>query len=180
MENLRGSLLISSGALYDPNFRHTVVLIGEHGADGAVGIVLNRALSVTVEAAVPSLAHLTSPGAVLFEGGPVEPDKPVLLAEFADPDAPDIPVVGSVGFLVTGISPEVERSIDRARVFAGYSGWGPGQLEAEMARGSWILEPARPDDVFTDQPDLLWSRVLERKGPEYRQLSRMPFDPSMN
>jgi len=180
MENLRGSLLISGGALYDPNFRHTVVLIGEHGADGAVGIVLNRALNVTVEEAIPSLAHLMPPGAVLFEGGPVEPDHPVLLAEFADSCSPDIPVFGSVGFLVTDISADVERSIERARVFAGYSGWGPGQLEAEMARGSWILEPARPGDVFTDEPDLLWSRVLERKGPEYRQLSRMPFDPSMN
>ena len=86
----------------------------------------------------------------------------------------------SVGFLVGEVSPNVEPSILRARVFAGYSGWGPGQLEAEIAVDSWIIERAREDDVFTDAPDLLWSRVLERKGPEYRQLSRMPYDPSMN
>ncbi len=87
---------------------------------------------------------------------------------------------GSVGFLVGEVADDIGASIIRARVFAGYSGWGPGQLEAEMTDDSWIVDPAREDDVFTDSPDLLWSRVLERKGPEYRRMSRMPFDPSMN
>jgi putative transcriptional regulator len=92
----------------------------------------------------------------------------------------DLPVFGSVGFLIGEVSEEIRPSILRARVFAGYAGWGPGQLEAEMAADSWILEPARLEDVFNDAPELLWSRVLQRKGPEYRQLSRMPYDPSMN
>ena len=87
---------------------------------------------------------------------------------------------GSVGFLVGEVSRDIKPSILRARVFAGYSGWAPGQLEAEMAADTWIIEPAREDDVFTDAPDSLWRRVLERKGPDYRQLSRMPYDPSMN
>jgi putative transcriptional regulator len=65
-------------------------------------------------------------------------------------------------------------------VYAGYSGWGPGQLEAEMADDSWIVEPARVEDVFTDAPDLLWSSVLGRKGEPYRRLAKMPYDPSMN
>ncbi len=180
MESLRGRLLISSGGLYDPNFRHTVVLVGEHNSDGALGIVLNRALNVTVQKTLPILSHLVPPGEPLFEGGPVQPDRPVLLAEFADPELADLLVFGPVGFLVGEVSPDIESSILRARVFMGYSGWGPGQLEAEMAVDSWITEPALEDDVFTDTPDLLWSRVLERKGPEYRQLSRMPYDPSMN
>jgi putative transcriptional regulator len=85
-----------------------------------------------------------------------------------------------LGFLVGDVAADIKTSILRARVFAGYSGWAPGQLEAEMAAGTWIVETAGEDDVFTDAPDLLWSRVLERKGPEYRQLSRMPYDPSMN
>jgi putative transcriptional regulator len=89
-------------------------------------------------------------------------------------------VFGAVGFLTGELPSVVAPDIIRARVFAGYSGWGPGQLEAEMAADSWILEPAREDDVFTRTPDLLWSRVLERKGGEYRRLSRMPYDPSMN
>lgn len=78
------------------------------------------------------------------------------------------------------MSPEARSDVVRARVYAGYSGWGPGQLEEEMEADSWIVEPARPDDVFTEAPDLLWSRVLERKGPPYRRLARIPFDPSMN
>jgi putative transcriptional regulator len=180
MESLRGNLLVSSGGLYDPNFRHTVVLIGEHNEDGALGVVLNRALNVTVQKTLPTLVDLVPPDAPLFQGGPVQPASPVLLAEFARPELADILIFGSVGFLVGEVSADVEPSILRARVFAGYSGWGPGQLEAEMDVDSWIIEPARDDDVFTDAPDLLWSAVLRRKGPDYRRLSRMPYDPSMN
>lgn len=180
MKNLRGQLLISGGGLYDPNFRHTVVLIGEHGAEGAVGVVLNRPLDVTVEEAAPPLATLVGPEERLFEGGPVQPEQPVLLAEVADPGMVDLVVFGSVGFLTGDVPWDVRSGILRARVFAGYAGWGPGQLEAEMETGSWIVDPAREDDVFTDAPEQLWRRVLERKGPRYRRISRIPFDPSMN
>lgn len=180
MKSLRGRLLISGGGLYDPNFRHTVVLIGEHTAEGALGVVLNRALDVTVEEAVPELSDLVPAGEPLYEGGPVQPNSPVLLAELDRPELADIRVFESIGFVVGEISEEVQESIVRARLFAGYSGWGPGQLEGELAEDSWIIDDARREDVFTDVPDLLWSRVLERKGPEYRRLSRMPFDPSMN
>jgi putative transcriptional regulator len=180
MESIRGRLLISSGGLFDPNFRHTVVLIGEHNADGALGVVLNRALDVTVGDALPALSHLVPPDEPLFQGGPVQPTQPVLLAEFVDPEVADLLVFGSVGFVIGEVSADAGLGMIRARVFAGYSGWGPGQLEAEMDADSWIVDPARETDVFTDAPDLLWSRVLERKGPEYRRLSRMPYDPSMN
>lgn len=180
MESLRGRLLISGGGLFDPNFRHTVVLVGEHNREGALGVVLNRALDVAVEKVFPPLSDLVPPGDTLFQGGPVQPESPVLLAEFSDPTHADLLVFGSVGFLVGNVSTRVRPYIVQARVFAGYSGWGPGQLEAEMDADSWILDPARVEDVFTDEPDLLWSRVLKRKGPEYERLSRMPYDPSMN
>ncbi len=85
-----------------------------------------------------------------------------------------------MGFLVGDILDEARAAIRRARVFIGYSGWGAGQLESEMERDSWILEPALEEDVFTEAPDTLWSRVLRRKGPEFRRLSQMPYDPSMN
>ncbi|MDE0898464.1 MAG: YqgE/AlgH family protein [Longimicrobiales bacterium] len=180
MENLRGSLLISSGGLHDPNFRHTVVLVGEHNSEGSLGVVLNRTLGISVQNALPTLSDLVPPGESLFEGGPVQPGSPVLLAEFKTPESADILVFGSVGFLVGQVQSDIEPSIVRARVFAGYSGWGPGQLEAEMAAESWIIESALEDDVFTTAPDLLWSSVLKRKGPAYRQLSLTPYDPSMN
>jgi putative transcriptional regulator len=180
MESLRSQLLISSGGLYDPNFRHTVVLVGEHNDEGALGVVLNRALDVSVEKVAPPLSALLPPGELLYQGGPVQPEGLVLLAEVTELELLDIRVFGSVGFLVGDVPEDIGPNILRARVFAGYSGWGPGQLESEMAADSWIIDPAQPEDVFTDSPDLLWSRVLRRKGPEYHLLSKMPYDPSMN
>lgn len=180
MQSLKGQLLVSGGALFDPNFRHTVVLVGEHNTEGALGVVLNRPTLSKVEEAVPLLAPLVAPGEMLFQGGPVQPDQPVLLADFLDPELADLLVLGSIGFLVGDVSEESSAGIRRARVFAGYSGWGPGQLEAEMEGGAWILEPALEEDVFTLDPESLWSRVLERKGGDYRRLATMPFDPTVN
>lgn len=180
MDSLKGQLLISGGGLFDPNFRHTVVLVGEHNSEGALGVVLNRALDVTVEEVLSPLGRLVPPGTSLFQGGPVQPESPVLLAEAVHPGILDLPVFDSIGFLVGEVPADVAPNLLRTRVYAGYAGWGPGQLEAEMAADSWILDPARAEDVFTDKPELLWSRVLQRKGPDYLQLSRMPFDPSMN
>ena len=180
MESLRGSLLIPGGGLYDPNFRHTVVLIGEHGADGALGVILNRPLDMTVADTIPALEDYVGPGEVLYEGGPVQPTGPVLVAELDDPGLADLHVFGHVGFLVGDLDDDILPHIRRARAFVGYSGWAAGQLEAEMIEDSWIVDPARADDVFTEYPDLLWSQVLQRKGPEYHRMSRMPYDPTMN
>ncbi len=180
MENLCGKLLISHGGMFDPNFRHTVVLVAQHDEDGAVGVVLNRPLDVTVAEAVPALAELVGPDEPLFQGGPVEPQSGVLLAEFSHPELADVPVFDSVGFLTGDVDEDVRRGILRARIYAGYAGWGAGQLESEMAQNAWIVEPARAEDVFSDVPELLWSRVLRRKGPEYAQMAKVPFDPSMN
>ena len=180
MDSLKGQLLISSGGLYDPNFRHTVVLIGEHDAGGAVGVVLNRPTDLAVDDAVPTLSELTGPGGTVFEGGPVEPAQAVLLAELEMPGFVDMPVFDGVGFLTGEIGEEVRPFVQRARVFVGHAGWGPGQLEAEMGTDSWIVEPATADDVFTPSPDSLWYDLLERKGPPYDRIARIPFDPSMN
>lgn len=180
MGSLRGQLLVSAGGLFDPNFRHTVVLIAEHGEDGAVGVILNRPMEVSVAEAAPPLADLVEPGESLYQGGPVEPAGAVLLAEFAHPDLADVLAFGAVGFVVGEVSEVTGAAILRARIYAGHAGWGPGQLEAEMEEDAWLVEPAREEDVFTDAPELLWSRVVARMGPEYERLSKMPFDPSMN
>ncbi|MDP9343861.1 MAG: YqgE/AlgH family protein [Actinomycetota bacterium] len=179
MESLSGQLLIAGADLWDPNFRRTVVLIARHDDDGAVGVVLNRLAGATVSDAAPPLVSLVGPDEPLFLGGPVQPQAAVVLAEFEHPENVDVVAFGSIGFLVDE-DPEAVGGILRARVFAGHAGWGGGQLEAEMEEGSWILEPAVPDDVFTPDPERLWSRVLRRKGGEFRMLSTMPFDPAMN
>ena len=180
MDSLKGQLLISGGGLYDPNFRHTVVLVGEHGPEGAAGVVLTRPLEVTVEEAVPALADLVKRGDRLFEGGPVQPETAVLLAEVSDPSLLDVPVLGSVGFLTEELPSEIRERVVRARVFLGHAGWGPGQLDAELEEDSWIVEEPRAEDVFTDSPDDLWHRILRRKGPPYATMARIPFDPSVN
>ena len=111
----------------------------------------------------------------------MQPQAIVVLCDFRNPGEAAALVLGSIGFL----SGEIETAADvgslaRARVFAGYAGWGPDQLEGEIAEGSWILEPALPEDVFTKEPDALWSTVLRRKGGAFAVLALMPPDPSRN
>ena len=171
-------MLIANGNLFDPNFRQAVVLLVEHGEEGALGIVLNRPADITVADAVPALAPVVGPDEVLYLGGPVQPTAVVLLAQFDDEGVPAHPLFESVG-LVTG---EVESlgGAERARVYAGYAGWGAGQLERELEENSWIDATPSASDVFTDRPESLWTDVLSRKGGRYRLLSRMPLDPSLN
>ncbi len=180
MESLKGRLLVSAGGLFDPSFRHTVVLMGEHDLDGAVGVILNRPMDVTVEDAVAPLAALVPPRDRLFEGGPVEPTQPVVLAELDRPGLVDVPVFGSVGFLTGDIPAEVRPAVLRARVFAGHAGWAPGQLEAELEADAWVVAEPAEDDVFTGSPEDLWRRVLTRLGPPYSTMARIPFDPRTN
>jgi putative transcriptional regulator len=180
VDSLRGHLLIAGAGLWDPNFRRSVVLIGDHDDEGAVGVILNRPAPVPVSEAAPPLAGLVGPDERLFVGGPVQPQAAVVLAEFAEPERADSLVVGSIGFLPSEVDPAELGLLVRARVFAGYAGWGPGQLEAELEESSWIVEAARPGDVFAQDPSGLWSGVLRRKGEAFAVLALMPPDPSMN
>ena len=180
MQSLKGHLLIAGPALVDPNFRRTVILVGEHSADGAIGLVLNRMSGSTVDEVVPELAPLVDGTGPVHVGGPVQPSAIVVLGDFAEPERAGALVLDSVGFLPTEVDPDELGVLHRARVFAGYSGWGPGQLDGELAEGSWIVEPALPDDVFTLEPDELWSDVLRRKGGPFGVLAQMPVDPSLN
>ncbi|MBV8080550.1 MAG: YqgE/AlgH family protein [Actinobacteria bacterium] len=177
--SLRGRLLISSPALVDPNFRRTVVLVTHHDDEGAMGLVLTRPSEVRVADAVPELAGIPGADGVVRIGGPVQPEAIMALAEFEDADEALAPVVGSVGFVAADASVD-ELSIRRVRVFAGYSGWAAGQLEAELDEPSWIVADATADDAFVDDPDELWRRVLERKGGKFALIAAMPFDPRLN
>ena len=180
MEHLGGNLLIAGPGLWDPNFRRTIILIGQHDADGAVGVVLNRVADVSVAEAAPPLAELVPAGERLFLGGPVQPQSAVVLADFEQPEQAQILALGSIGFLPQEADPLSLGPIHRARVFAGFAGWGPGQLETELAESSWIVERALPADVFADRPEQLWATVLRRKGPDYELMALMPSDPSLN
>jgi putative transcriptional regulator len=181
MDSLRGQLLIASPTLTDPNFDRTVVLIAEHGEEGAMGVVLNRVSELDVEEAAPALAGLVEPGAAVHAGGPVQPTAVVIVAEFEEPERAAAIVLDRIGFVAADSDfDSLPAEVRRVRVFAGLAGWGPGQLEAELERDDWIVEPAAPEDVFAADPDSLWSTVLERKGGQYALVARMPPDPSLN
>jgi putative transcriptional regulator len=181
VDSTRGQLLIAGPTLQDPNFWRTVVLIVEHSDDGALGLVLNRPSESTVRDAVPQLGDLINPEDSVLVGGPVQPSSVIVLADFSDPDEAALLAFDQIGVLGSGF--EVEELVDGVRVaraFAGHAGWGPGQLDDELERGDWILEPATFSDAFTPEPTDLWSDVLARKGGSYALIARMPVDPSMN
>jgi len=180
MDSLRGQLLVASPSLLDPNFRRAVVLVTEHTDDGAAGLVLNRPSPAAVAEVVPVLEPLVDDGEEVWVGGPVQPEAVLVLGEFVDPGDAAVPLFGALGFPSLEEPGEVVPATTRRRVFAGYAGWGAGQLEGEVERDDWILEPAHPDDAFTDEPDELWADVLRRKGGVYELVARMPEDPSLN
>ena len=179
MESLQGKLLVSSPSLVDPNFRKTVVLVAHHDEDGAMGLVLSHPSDVAAADAVPALELLPGAQDPVFVGGPVQPEAFMVLAEFDDVTEAAAPIMGGLGFMPAEAEPD-ELSIRRMRLFAGYSGWGIGQLEAELAESSWIVVDAEADDAFANDPDELWRTVLHRKGGSFELMENMPFDPGLN
>jgi putative transcriptional regulator len=181
MESARGQLLIAGPTLLDENFWRTVVLMVEHNEEGALGLVLNRPSETTVGEAVPQLVELLEPEDQLHIGGPVQPSAVIVLAQFEDPGDAALLAFDDVGVLGTGtVVAEPAAGVRRGRAFVGHAGWGPGQLDGELDRGDWILEPATLSDAFSPEPRELWGEVLTRKGGSYALVARMPPDPSVN
>ena len=179
MDFLQGKLIVSSPSLIDPNFRKTVVLIAHHDEEGALGLVLSRPSDVPAAEAVPVLDGLPGAEDPVFVGGPVQPDAFMVLAEFEDVDEAAAPIIDGLGFMPADAEPG-DLAIRRLRLFAGYSGWGSGQLEDELAENSWIVVDAAAEDAFADDPDVLWRTVLQRKGGPFSLMENMPFDPGLN
>jgi putative transcriptional regulator len=180
MDSARGQLLIAGPSLLDPNFWRTVVLVIEHTDEGALGIVLNRPSETSVGEAVPQLESLVGLGEQLYIGGPVQPSSVIVLGEFEDPGDAALLAFDDVGVLGAGAAPDASVRLRSGRAFVGHAGWGPSQLDDEIERGDWILEPARLQDAFAADPQELWASVLTRKGGNYALVARMPPDPSVN
>jgi putative transcriptional regulator len=181
VDSLKGQLLLASPALFDPNFRRAVVLVTEHTDEGAAGLVLNRPSVTAVADAVPDLLPLVSEEERVYVGGPVQESAVLVLAEFDDPDEAAMLVVDDVGFVPgDGDFDLLAAATRRVRVFAGYAGWGPGQLEAELEESSWIVGSSPAPELFVEPEDDLWGRVLRDKGGVYRVVAMMPEDPTVN
>jgi putative transcriptional regulator len=196
--SLRGRLLVASPILEDPNFARTVILLLDHGPDtGALGLVVNRPTSLTVTAAVPTWSEHVSEPAVVFVGGPVAAESAIGLATAegaaspgatapTDPDEEATEGFGAVGFFGLGTvdlsrgPEEVRPAVAALRVYAGYAGWAPGQLEGEIAEGAWWVVDAEPGDAWTRRPGDLWRRVVARQPGRLRLASTYPEDPTLN
>jgi putative transcriptional regulator len=183
-EPLRGRLLVATPDLEDPNFFRTVVLLLEHSDEGALGVVLNRpAEGTTLIGALPAWAPLAGEPAVLFQGGPVQPDAAIGLAHRGESGEPDgfAPLFDDLGTVDLQRDPDgVRPRVDRLRVFAGYAGWGPGQLESELDANGWFVVRADPADLWTGSPEGLWRGVLRRQRSKTRIFAHFPLDARLN
>jgi putative transcriptional regulator len=174
-ESLAGRLLVATPLLTDPNFTRTVVVVIQHDADGALGVVLNRPSQEPVADHLPGLGDRVAEPSVVFVGGPVEPEVGIGFERSDSSDRP-LPVPG-VGMLDL-VAPEAYGP--ECRVFSGYAGWAPHQLEAELGEDAWLVVPGIADDVFCPEPDRLWSQVLRRQGGRHALLSWYPPNPELN
>jgi len=179
-----GTLLIASPTLNDPNFARTVVLICEHSDEGSMGLVVNRPSEVALSEALAGVAPPPLPEARLFLGGPVQ--RQALLVLHRIPSA--VPGAQGVadGISIGGDMRELLQALAAGpppaeiRFYAGYAGWGAGQLAAELETGSWITCPGTAAHVFASDSEHLWERVLRELGPEYARLITVPLDPRVN
>ena len=186
---MRGQLLVATAALHEPTFARTVILLLEHSAgDGALGVVVNRPTAVAVADVVGPVADLATEPAVLFEGGPVSQTTAIGLGAAVPGALDDGPAVEGLA-PVTPPLVTVDLDHDPAllaaslrtlRVFAGYAGWSAGQLEGEIAEGSWYVVDALPGDAFSPDPARLRTAVLRRQGWPLAAAAHSPDDPSLN
>ncbi|MDA8393379.1 MAG: YqgE/AlgH family protein [Actinomycetota bacterium] len=167
--SLEGRLLVAGPLMSDPNFARTVVLTLSHSPEGSLGVVLDRPGEMPVAAALPKWEQATSEPRVVFRGGPVEPAATIGIAR-----------TGNQVATVDLAAGPVEGVADAVRLFSGYAGWGPGQLEMEVSVGAWIVVDAEPGDAFSRHPERLWRSVLRRQHGDAALLSAFPDDPSAN
>jgi putative transcriptional regulator len=189
VSSLTGRLLVASPALADPNFDRAVVLLLDHDAEGTLGVVLNRPTEVRVRDVLETWAGLAGAPGVVFQGGPVSLDSALALAVVpgeARPDGAGEPlgwrrVHGAIGLVDLEAPPELlVGELGSLRIFAGYAGWRPGQLEEELVEGAWYVVESEPGDVSAPDPSRLWRSVLRRQRNELAMVATYPDDPSLN
>jgi putative transcriptional regulator len=188
-ESLSGQLLVATPLLGDPNFRRTVILIVEdEPEEGTLGVVLNRPTEVQVEQVLESWTDLVTGPSVVFRGGPVSPNSALALALARGDDEPlgwrsleGSRLTSRIGLVDLEAPPELlAGGITSLRVFAGYAGWGPGQLQSEIEEGAWYVLAGEPTDAFLAEPERLWQEVLRRQGGEFAIVATYPDDPLLN
>ena len=182
LPSTRGRLLVAAPPLTDPNFDRTVVFMLDHNEGGALGLVINRP-SEDLDIEIDAWMHLLSPAGQFFSGGPVDSNALIGLG-LVPTTTPDGQVIESVECIEPVDLDEDPTTMStpptKVRIFHGYAGWGPQQLDGELEMGAWIVLSAQASDVFTNDPDDLWRAVLARQRGEVAWLADCPADPGLN
>lgn len=193
-DNLAGHFLIAETDLQDPNFFRTVVLIIQHNEEGAFGLVVNRASEVTVGDVIEEASPSPIAALPVYVGGPVQQNYVFVLhngvperyrSDYSDEVSNGVIFEPSFQHILDYANSEdyrepPEGSTPTIRVFAGYSGWGPGQLESELEQDAWFIHPAQGDVVFEEDAQDGWKAALSKKGSFYRIVAETGYNPSMN
>lgn len=193
-ESLSGHFLIAETDLQDPNFFRTVVIIVQHNGDGAFGLVINRKSEVTVGDVIDETEKSPIASMPVLVGGPVQQNYVFVLhsgipeayrSEYCDEVSEGIFFEPSFHHVLDYAGSQefqkpIEGAVPRIRIFAGYSGWGPGQLESELDADAWFVDPAKKDVVFHDDIENGWKAALSKKGSFYRIVAETGYNPSMN
>ncbi len=183
MSTLTGRLLVAAPRLLDPNFYRVVIFVLDHDDDGCLGVVVNRPSQLPLSVVLPAWAEAVTAPPLLFSGGPVSQDAALAvgLAPGPGPALGFKRLTGSFGLVDLDLFPDaLAGELTGVRVFSGYAGWGEGQVEAEIAEGSWYVVDAEPSDVLSPEPDRLWRAVLRRQSGELAYVSTFPDDPTKN
>ncbi|MFI2783183.1 YqgE/AlgH family protein [Streptomyces sp. ALB3] len=203
VSSLTGRLLVAAPALADPNFDRAVVLLLDHDEEGSLGVVLNRPTPVGVGDILASWAGLAGEPDVVFQGGPVSLDSALGVALIPGDEGAAVGsrlhprgggpsaeegaplgwrrVHGAICLVDLDAPPELlAAELGSLRIFAGYAGWGPGQLETELKDGAWYVVESEPGDVSSPRPENLWRAVLRRQRSELAMIATYPDDPSLN
>jgi putative transcriptional regulator len=188
-QSLNGRLLAATPMLGDPNFRRAVILVVEDDPEeGTLGVVLNRPTEVPLDQVLDTWTPLVTGPPVVFRGGPVSPNSALALALARGEDEPvgwrsldGSPMMSRIGLVDLGAPPELlAGGISSMRVFAGYAGWGAGQLRDEIDEGAWYVLSGEPADAFFAEPERLWPAVLRRQGGDLALVATYPDDPVLN
>ncbi|MGW7065758.1 YqgE/AlgH family protein [Streptomyces sp. NPDC054855] len=196
VSSLTGRLLVATPALADPNFDRAVVLLLDHDEEGSLGVVLNRPTPVDVADILEGWGDLAGAPGVVFQGGPVSLDSALGVAVIPGEEGPASGVRarpgraepigwrrvhGAIGLVDLDTPPELlAPALGSLRIFAGYAGWGPGQLEDELVEGAWYVVESEPGDVSSPDPERLWRAVLRRQRSELAMVATYPDDASLN
>lgn len=175
--SLSGHLLIATPIINGPPFHRSVIYIGEHDATGALGVILNSPTHLTVLEVLPDLAHLASDPPVIHLGGPVQTDAAMVVVQSETREFAMETTFADIG-LVDPAAPPPDTT--QLRVYAGFAGWGPDQLETEIAMGSWWSTVARREDLFASEGTDLWANAVRRVGGRTSFYLTYPEDPAMN